>query len=332
MKRMIIAGLSAALVMACQDGTTPQAGEALSPEIGAAEVSTNASAQLFAALDLNGTLLRGNRVTAATRLGPGQYEVTFNRNVSGCAYVATTSNAYSQAIQAFTAGGHLSPNGVYVETKNQGGGLTDGPFQLVVSCGGTGIQFAVVGYGGNLVRATAGTTLSFLGAGRYQVTFPAAVSSCAYLAAVGDPGNGLVFSPSAVYTASGPNTKTVYLETKNPGGGLQDSVPFHLQAICPSTSTRIAVVRANGAIQRASAGTTTSLTSLGNYNIKTNLTLSSCAVIATRGSVGPAVPFSPATVEITPGLGATSFGAQVRTLLFFGGALQNQSIHTAAVC
>jgi hypothetical protein len=318
--------------MACQDGSTPQGGDALSPEVEALGVSTDASAQLFAALDLNGTLLRGNRVTGAIKLGTGQYEVTFNRDVSGCAYVATTSNAYSQALQAFTAGGHLSANGVFVETKNQGGGLTDGPFQLVVSCGGTGIQYAVVGYSSNLVRATAGTTLSFLGTGRYQVTFPAAVGSCAYLASVGDPASGLVFSPSAVYTASGPNTRTIYLETKNPGGGLQDNVPFHLLAICPSTSTRIAVVRPAGPIQRASAGTTASLTSLGNYNVKTNLTLSSCAVIATRGSVGPGVPFAPATVEIIPGLGATSFGAQVRTLLFFGGALQNQAIHTAAVC
>src|SRR5262249_58193758 len=141
-----------------------------------------------------------------THIGTGQYEVTFSTNVAACAYEATTIAGGSQALLVFTAGGHLSADGVYVETKNQGGGLTDGPFNLAVDCGAPGWSFAVVGYTANLVRATPGTTLTSLGTGRYDVTFPASIGKCAYLASVGDPGNALGFNPSGGYTGSGPNT------------------------------------------------------------------------------------------------------------------------------
>ena len=252
MKRLISAVAGIALVTACQDFNNPNAESPAAPSIEAvpeadsAQVQAAASAQIWAVVDMNGNLIHGNRTTGVVKLGPGQYEVSFNRNLTSCAYVATTRNAYSQAIQASTAGGHLSANGVYVETKNQGGGLTDGPFDLVVTCGGTGIRYAVVGYSADLVRSTSGTTLSFLGAGRYNIRFASPVTGCAFIATLADPGNALVFNPSGVYTGSGPDANTVYIETKNPGGGLQDGVPFHLALICSSTAnTRYAVVRAD---------------------------------------------------------------------------------------
>src|SRR5580692_6365333 len=182
-----------------------------------AQASTNSN--LFASVNLNGTLADGNGVAGVTHIGTGRYEVTFSADVRQCAYVATTVNAYSQALQVFTAGGHLGADGVYVETKNQGGGLTDGPFNLVVDCGQPGWGYAVVGYNANLVRSTAGVTLTSLGTGRYDVTFPASVKKCAYLATVGDPGNALVYNPNNVYTGSASNPDTVYIETKNQGGG-----------------------------------------------------------------------------------------------------------------
>ena len=67
------------------------------------------------------------------------------------------------------------------------------------------------------------------------MTFAKPVSRCAFIATVGDPGAALVFSPSGVYTGSGPDVYTVYIETKNAGGGLQTGVPFHLALICPDT-------------------------------------------------------------------------------------------------
>ncbi len=295
------------------------------------------SANLFAVVDSSGALVHGSEVASVAQLGPGQYEVTFTRDVARCAYLATTSNASSQAISAFTAGGHLSPEGVYVETKNQGGGLTDGPFHLVVVCGGDGTRYAVVGYGADLVRATRGTTLTSLGFGRYQVKFPLRFedfgAACAYVATVGDPESALVYSPSGVYTGSGPDSRTVYIETKNPGGGLQDGVPFHLAMVCSTApKTHVAVVQADGIAKRSSIFTSAFSGTPGNYAVVTNRDLSGCATVATRGSVDRAVPFSPATVEIVPGPALNTVGLQVRQLLFFGGALAAEAFHSATVC
>jgi hypothetical protein len=295
-------------------------------------VATASAANLFAKVSQTGTLIGGSGVSSVSWLGPGQYEVTFSSNVSQCAYVATTENAYSQALQAYTAGGHLSTNGVYVETKNQGGGLTNGPFHLVVDCGGSKLKYAVVGYSSDLVRATAGTTLTELGPGRYNITFLESVSACAYLATVGDPSNALVYAPAGVYTGSGPNSKTVYIETKNPGGGLQGGIPFHVAVIC-STAPRahIAVVNALGLARRGSSLTSSYNGAPGESVVVTNVN-ASCATVATRGSVGTTVPFAPATVELVAGPAANTIGIEVRDLLFFGGARANAAFHAATVC
>ena len=292
-----------------------------------------ASPNLFASVAGNGTLLNGNGVSSVTHIGTGQYEVTFTSDVSSCAYVSTTHNAFSQALQSFTAGGHLSSSGVYLETKNQGGGLTNGPFDLAVACGLTGWEFAVVGYSANLVRSSPGATLTHLSTGRYDVNFTAGVGGCAYLATVGDPGNALVFNPNGVYTGSGSTADSVYIETKNPGGGLSDGIPFHLAVVCPNApSTRVLVVMATGLARRGSALTSSFNSSTGNYVFVTNLSLAGCTMIGTRGSVDKSVPFSPATVEITPGPVPNTRGIQVRNLLFFGGGLFDQSFHAAGIC
>ena len=295
------------------------------------------ASNLYAVVDLAGGLVQGNGVSTVTHISTGQYEVTFVRDVSSCAYLATTANAYSEALSAFTAGGHLGDHGVYVETKNQGGGLTDGPFHLAVVCGGQGTSYAVVGYSADLVRASRGATLTPLGSGRYQVRFPRRLGegfdSCAYLATVGDPENALVYSPSGVYTGSGPDRRTIYIETKNPGGGLQDGVPFHVAMVCGwAAKTRVAVVKADGIAARSSIFTTSFAGSTGNYVVATNRDISECATVATRGSVDAAVPFSPATVEIVPGPAPNTVGVQVRELLFFAGALLNEAFHTATFC
>lgn len=291
-----------------------------------------ASPNLFASVDMNGNIINGN-ASSVTQLGTGQYEVTFASDVSACAYVSTTHNAYSGALQSYTAGGHLSANGVYVETKNQGGGLTDGPFDLTVACNIAGWDYAVVGYRANLVRSTPGAALAHVGAGKYRITFPTSVKSCAFLATVGDPANGLVFNPSGVYTGTGPGLNTVYVETKNTAGGLQSGVPFHLAVVCPSAaSVKAIVVKDNGLAVRGSGLTSSFNASTGNYVVVTNQDLSACTMIATRGSVDRSVPFNPATVEITPGPASNTSGIQVRELDFFGGAFSNQAFHAAAIC
>jgi hypothetical protein len=292
-----------------------------------------AASNLFASVNLNGMPAYGHGVTGVTHIGTGQYEVTFADDVQQCAYVATTINTSSQALQVFTAGGHLGPHGVYVETKNQDGGLTDGPFNLVVDCGRPGWFYAVVGYSDNLVRSTPGLILTNLGIGRYDVTFPADISRCAYLATVGDPGNALVYNPGGVYTASGGDPSTVYIETKNPGGGLSGGIPFHLAVICPTAaSVKVAVVAANGRISRGSGHVSSSSQASGQYTLTTSRPLSGCATVATRGSTGNTVPYDPATVQIVPGAARQAVGIQVRGLLFFGGKLASESFHAALVC
>jgi hypothetical protein len=295
--------------------------------------SVGADANLFAVVDLTGTAITGHGVLGVTHFATGQYEVTFDTDVSRCAYVATTANAYSQALGVFTAGGHLGPQGVYVETKNQGGGLTDGPFHLWVACGNPGTRYAVVGYANDLVRASGGTSLSVLGTGRYAVTFESSIDACAYVATVGDPGKALVFNPSGVYTGSGADPRTVYIETKNPGGGLTAGIPFHLGVVCPpAQGARFAVVRSNGVAVRTSPSTVSTHTSTGRYQVITGSSTSECATVATRGSVDTAVPFTPATVEIIPRTSTNAAGIELRNLLFFGGALLDEAFHSATIC
>jgi hypothetical protein len=221
-----------------------------------------------------------------------------------------------------------------VETKNQGGGLSDGAFHLIVSCGTTGVPFAVVGYTANLVRASAGTTMTYRGSGRYEIVFPSSVASCAYVATVADPSNALVFSPSGVYTGSSANPNAVYIETKNPGGGLQDGVPFHVAVVCAAVQkTGFAVVNAGGVLQRGNVSTTSSRISPGRFTVTTNRNVANtCAAVATRGSPDTGVPFTPATVEVVAGPNANAIGVQVRNLLFVGNTFINQAFHTAMLC
>ncbi len=321
MKALTIRALSFGMALAVAAALVPPAALAASPN-------------LFASVAADGTLVNGNGVSSVTHsVGTGQYEVTFTSDVSSCAYVSTTHAAFSQAIQSYTAGGHLSGSGVYVEVKNQGGGLMDGPFDVAVACNITGWDYAVVGYNADLIRSTPGATLNHLGVGQYSVNFTSGVSTCAYLATVGDPANALVFNPSGVYTGSGSSATSVYIETKNPGGGLTDGIPFHLAVVCPNAvSTKALVVMANGFAKRGSALTSSFRRSLGAYVFVTNQSLSNCTVIGTRGSSNTSVPFTPATVEIAPGPAPETEVIQIRQLLFFGGALINQDFHAAGIC
>ncbi len=293
-----------------------------------------ATGNLFASVSSNGTLLTGGGATGVKHLGTGRYEVTFGVNVAGCAYVATPVSASVPALQVFTAGGHLSADGVYVETKNLGWGLTDGSFNLVVDCGQPGWYYAVVGYNANLVRSSGRVTLTNRGYGRYYVSFPAVIAGCAYLATVGDPGNSIKVDPDAVFTGSGPNGSTVYIETKNEGGGLMSGIPFHLGVICPTAvSTTTAVVNATGIINRGSPLTSSFSPAAGHYTLVTTSSVGKCATVATRGSVDTQVPEAPTNVQITPGPAFNTVGVQLTGLFAPGtSTFYDESFHAAVVC
>ena len=208
-------------------------------------------------------------------------------------------------------------------------------FDLVVTCGGTGIRYAVVGYSADLVRSTSGTTLSFLGAGRYNIRFASPVTGCAFIATWLIRATRSCSTRPACTPAAVPDANTVYIETKNPGGGLQDGVPFHLELICSSTAnTRYAVVQATGAKQRSSSGMTATRLRSGNFQISSNnLGISACATVATRGSAEywpyPSTRGPSKSCRARPTTRSTSRSVSCCSS---AGALNSLAFHAASVC
>ena len=87
-----------------------------------------------------GQLIRNRGVTSAARTNTGRYQVIFNRDVRGCAYVATVGDTSAAGPPAGTASVRSLPtnvNGVDVRTvdyNTNGDVLANKPFHLIVSC------------------------------------------------------------------------------------------------------------------------------------------------------------------------------------------------------
>jgi hypothetical protein len=281
----------------------------------------------FAVVGQDGKLIRGDAGTvSALRYGQGRYEVSFNSAVTACGYTATIGDPGNALVfnpgLVFTAGGHNSANGVYVETKNLGGGLTDFPFHLSVNCTS---DYAVVNATGGLVRGDA-RSVARLGVGRFEVTFAGPVSNCSYTATIGDPGNALVFNPGLVFTAGGHNSGNgVYVETKNLGGGLTD-FPFHVSANCTSD---FAVVNATGGLVRGDAKSAARL-GVGRFEVAFAGPVSNCSYTATIGDPGNALVFNPGLV-FTAGGHNSGNGVYVETKNL-GGGLTDFPFHLRCNC
>ncbi|MFC8846269.1 MULTISPECIES: hypothetical protein [unclassified Micromonospora] len=90
----------------------------------------------FAVVSSTGTLLRWRDAVSATKYGPGQYQVIFNRSLTSAAFVATIGTTDSCCIPP---AGEISvaprlgtPNGVFVQTYDSTGAPADRPFHLAV--------------------------------------------------------------------------------------------------------------------------------------------------------------------------------------------------------
>jgi hypothetical protein len=84
-----------------------------------------------------GLLARQRGVSSATRTGQGRYQVIFDRDVRGCAYIASIGDAGGAAPPAGlveTAALGSNVNGVSLRTQNSDGTPNDRPFHLIVSC------------------------------------------------------------------------------------------------------------------------------------------------------------------------------------------------------
>jgi len=89
----------------------------------------------FAVVNANGTLARGFQAVSAQRLATGAYQVIFNHNVTGSAYVATIGTAAaagppSGEISVSPRSGAL--NGVFIAVRDSAGNSADRPFHLAV--------------------------------------------------------------------------------------------------------------------------------------------------------------------------------------------------------
>jgi len=91
----------------------------------------------WAVVGSDGTLTRKSGAAAASRLGTGDYEVTFGGDITACAYNATlgsgdTSDPPAGEVGVAQRGGNAKA--VRVVTRDSAGAAADRPFHLTVNC------------------------------------------------------------------------------------------------------------------------------------------------------------------------------------------------------
>ncbi len=97
------------------------------------------SAVLFAVVESNGVLQRGNGAVSSTGFGGGAYEVIFNRSVTACAYKATVGRPGGAGStggpgEIVVVGRAGNANGVFLQSYDSAGGGSVRPFHLTVAC------------------------------------------------------------------------------------------------------------------------------------------------------------------------------------------------------
>jgi hypothetical protein len=103
-----------------------------------ATVSAVVASRVFAVVNSNGTLARGRGVTSVSRIGTGQYDVRFSRNITACTWEGTVGlggfgGAAAPAI--ITVAGRIGTNnGLFVTTHGTTGAAADAPFHALVVC------------------------------------------------------------------------------------------------------------------------------------------------------------------------------------------------------
>jgi hypothetical protein len=298
----------------------------------AAPAAAAAPSGQWVVVDYFGNPVRSAGVTGFVHLGSGRWEITFNRDMRNCSYVATIgdpSNGIALAPgEVFTASGHSSVNGVYVETRTNSGGLSDYPYHLQTQCDAVGL-WAVSNYGGTFVRGSGVLGSIHLGAGQWEVIFNRDMRNCSYVATIGDPSNGIAPAPGEVFTAGGRlSVNGVYVETKNPGGGLSD-YPYHLQAQCAGNG-QWAVTDYGGNFARGSGVTGGSHLGTGRYEIAFNRDVRGCSFVATIGDPGNGIATAPMQVFTAGGhFGLNDVYVETKNP---GGGLTDYPFHLQVAC
>jgi hypothetical protein len=92
----------------------------------------------YAVVGSTGGLARGFQVTGAHQLATGTYQVDFAQSITGCAYLGTIgltgSTGTSAAGEITVVGRAGDAKGVFVQTFNSAGALTNLSFHLGILC------------------------------------------------------------------------------------------------------------------------------------------------------------------------------------------------------
>jgi hypothetical protein len=104
-----------------------------------AESDARFAPRLWAVVNSDGTLARGAGVVGVEKLAgaAGRYAITFDRNVTECAYVAVPGQPTGGSVfarQATTAPRDGEPNAAFVRIEDNAGASADSSFHLIVSC------------------------------------------------------------------------------------------------------------------------------------------------------------------------------------------------------
>jgi hypothetical protein len=92
---------------------------------------------LFAVVESNGALVRGNGINFSVRNGLGSYTVQFLQTTAGCAIQASggfTGSTGAPPPTEVTVRRTTNKRNVLVNTQNAGGVLVDSAFHLVLNC------------------------------------------------------------------------------------------------------------------------------------------------------------------------------------------------------
>lgn len=92
---------------------------------------------MWAVVTAGGGLVRGSSGVTAQYSGASFYTVTFPRDVTACAYVATIgggSNTYGGKGEISVYSANLLPRAVTVVTHDSAGTFSDRPFHIMVTC------------------------------------------------------------------------------------------------------------------------------------------------------------------------------------------------------
>jgi hypothetical protein len=297
-----------------------------------------AAAAKWAVVNSAGALVRGSGATAATALSTGTYQVTFNSNMSGCAYIATAGDpgagAVSGPIEVTVATRAGNPNALFIQTFDQTtGAVSNQPFQVVTHCP-TKDLFAVVESTGTLARGNRAISTSHLSTGNYEVIFDKNVNKCAFTASIGTTSTGSIPTPGVITVAGrAGNRAGVFIRIVDRNGNSLDS-SFHLSVTCGKKNLT-AVLEGNGTLARGQHVVSVAKLSGANggtYEVIFDRTVSGCAYSATigtttnGGSIGP-----PATVAST----ATRAGNANGVFIFLHqttGATIDEPFHLAVFC